>query len=285
MIKECSVIVHGAGRVRPGEPVLPEVDLLVGRVGFEVGFATSQLMEVSRMGGAGDRPQRNVDLAHVRAHENPRLRPKDCRQVGVLEWRVPHERHEVDGIGFAAHGGQDTGLEPEWEEFLVEDAAGIDQLLIQVDVGSDGNHCLEVRRAQTGGCMLNDCVVRHTPKAHIAVGPWLHSSPLDSVTVSFCGSETPDRDLPRVLAGTRTIDAHHHIVMRHPVHGVDRLVVLKNQALGVALEVALLCRFVRFETGVIADGVMMERAPVHTAIHDNWILSVLVGAEDVGVDI
>ena len=73
--------------------------------------------------------------------------------------------------------------------------------------------------------------------------------------------------------------------MRHPVHSVDRLVVLKDQPLGVALEVALLCRFMLFEVGVIANRVMMERPPIHTAVHDYGELSVLVGAEDVGIDI
>ena len=114
-------------------------------------------MEMGWMSCAGNRPKRNVYLAHVRAHEHPRLRPKDCRQVGVLKWRLPHKRHEVGGMSLAAHGGQDTGFEPEREEF--EDTSGVDQLLIKVDVGSNRNHCLEVRGAQTGSGMLSDRVI------------------------------------------------------------------------------------------------------------------------------
>jgi hypothetical protein len=55
-----------------------------------------------------------------------------------------HDADEVERLGLPAHGRHHRELVPEREELLVQDPAGVDHLLVDVDIGAHGDHRFEM---------------------------------------------------------------------------------------------------------------------------------------------
>ena len=171
------------------------------------------------------------------------------------------------------------------EKLLVEDAAGIDDLLVHIDIGPDSDHRFQVFGVKAGDLVLAHGEVRHAPQADVSVRPRLLTSPIDRVAIGLSRADAPDCEFARAHAHPRAVHPHDDIALRHPVCRVDAFMILEHLSVGIPEVVALFHLFMRFEIGFVADGVVVERAAIGTAIHDDRIGALLGRPVNVGVDV
>jgi hypothetical protein len=137
---------------------------------------------------------------------------------------------------------------------------------------------------EAGDHVLGHGQVGHAPQADVAVGPGLGAGPLDRVVVVL-GLLHAER---RLLAGAATdpaaVDPDADVTFRHPGRGVDALVVLILQPVGVAGAEAVLEDLLLLGLDLIADAVMVEGLAVEALVQDDRVVALGGRSEDIAVD-
>ena len=210
--------------------------LAVTPVESQVGLAAAGLVDHDA-GLRADDPYRCGGLLDLGPHEDRALRAVG---LGVVEGGGEHALQPVGLLALAdvvvaGHRSAPPGPEP-----LAEESAAVEGLVVEVGVGAERDHRLEVRRLQARDGVLGDREVRHPPQADVAVGPGLRAGPLDRVVVVLGLLDAERRLQARAVADAAGVDADADVALRDPDRGVDALVVLVLQAVGVAGEVAVL---------------------------------------------
>ena len=77
VVEKGRVLLRRRSRIALGEPVLPEIELLVRGWSVQVGLAAAQLVKVGRVGRHRDGPQRHRHLTQVGTHEDLSPRTED----------------------------------------------------------------------------------------------------------------------------------------------------------------------------------------------------------------
>src|SRR5258708_16651680 len=72
---------------------------------------------------------------------------------------------------------------PPVPETFPEETAAIKGLVVQVGVGTEGDHRFEMGRLQALDSVLGDRQGRHSPQPDVSVGPRLLSTPFHSVLI------------------------------------------------------------------------------------------------------
>src|SRR5205807_7296235 len=164
---------------------------------------------------------------------------------------------------------QHAAGEPHREELLVQDAARVHQLLIEVGVCADGDHRLQVWRLKARHRVLVDRVIGHAPESDTSIGPGLLTRPFDRVVEGLRLVNAPDSESARAPARAGPVDADESVTTRNPGDSVEALVVLVLVSVRVAQEVTLLHLLVVLGVLLGAPGMVYEGPPVNAAVHDH----------------